>query len=560
MSHNDDGDIQKLLRQQAILAKFGELALRSDDLDEILTEACRLVGEALGTDLAKVLELQENGQTLRVRAGVGWKPGVVGVATIAVADNTSEGIALKTGEPIISLDIKTEKRFRHANFLVEHGVRAIVNVLIIGSKERTAFGILEVDSREPRQFTKNDTTFLRGYANLVAAAVDRLRVLQDLHRSEAQLRQAQKLEAIGQLAAGVAHDFNNILQSVSGGLELILDDIEVGTATHEFAELALTSARRGSFLTHHLLSYARKQMLQPKQVEVFVFLSEMQGMLSRTIGQQIVVKFDVSKDLPRIYVDPGQLQTALLNLAINASHAMAGGGTLTVNANEYNEAGQRYVVISVTDTGIGMNEATLAQAFEPFFTTKGLDGSGLGLSMVQGFAEQSGGMVSVESAPDKGTLVQLRLPAAQSMSDSDVQTSIPPKLRGSGCILLVDDDASVLATTAAFLKRVGFQVVQAEGGDQALALMVGGKHFDAVVTDYAMPGMNGVNLIRQARVVQTGLPALIITGYAKVGGLDTLPEAVEVLNKPFQQQQLFAALLEVITNTKSVIREGAKAL
>ena len=174
---NAEKNESSLLRQQTILARFGELALRSDDLEEILTEACRLVGEALHTDLAKVVELQEDGQTLLVRAGVGWKPGVVGVASVTASDDTSEGMALKTGEPMISSDIEKETRFRYAPFLIENAVRAIANVIIIGAKDKPPFGILQVDSRIPRDFTLNDTTFLRGYANLIAAAVDRLRIL-----------------------------------------------------------------------------------------------------------------------------------------------------------------------------------------------------------------------------------------------------------------------------------------------------------------------------------------------------------------------------------------------
>lgn len=515
MSDAEKSESQKLLRQQIVLARFGELALRSDDLDKILTEACRLVGEALGTDLAKVMELQEDGKTLLVRAGVGWKPGVVGVATITAADDTSEGYALKTGEPMISPDIKTETRFRYPEFLTDNGVRAVVNVLIIGSKDRPPFGILQVDSRKPREFTEDDTTFLRGYANLLAATVDRLG---DLRSREAQLHQAQKLEAIGRLAAGVAHDFNNILQSVTSGLELVLDDVEAGRPAHEFAEIALNSARRGSYLTHHLLSYARKQMLQPRQLDVALFLSDMQRLLSRTLGLHIMVKVRADQVLPHIHVDPGQLQTALLNLAINAAHAMPRGGTLTLEARKGSEAGQRYAVVAVTDTGVGMDEATLAQAFEPFFTTKGLDGSGLGLSMVQGFVEQSGGEVHIESAPGKGTKVELRLPAAEPASNSNEQQNTLAKLRGSGRVLLVDDVADVLVTTGAFLERAGFQVAQAGSGNQALAVLAAGGRFDALVTDYAMPGMNGVELIEQVRVVQPGLAALVITGFAEVGG------------------------------------------
>ena len=187
----------KLLRQQTTLARFGEFALKTDDLDQILTEACRLVGQALGTDLAKVMELQDDGQNLLLRAGVGWKPGVVGEVTIRVTDNTSEGYALKTGEPMVSPDIAKESRFSYPHFLVDNGVKAVANVVIIGGQDRLPFGILQVDSRVPRRFTKGDITFLRGYANLLAAVMDRLRTTQEARNGEARLRLILDASAMG---------------------------------------------------------------------------------------------------------------------------------------------------------------------------------------------------------------------------------------------------------------------------------------------------------------------------------------------------------------------------
>ena len=187
-----ESDNRELLRQQTVLARFGELALTSEDLDGILTEACRLVGEALGTDLAKVMELQEDGETLFVRAGVGWKPGVVGEASTKASDDTSEGYALKTGEPMVSPDIAEETRFSYPPFLVENGVKAVANVVIVGAEGKPPFGLLQIDSREPRRFTDGDTAFLRTYANLISAAVDRLRTTGDLREREARLRRSEE--------------------------------------------------------------------------------------------------------------------------------------------------------------------------------------------------------------------------------------------------------------------------------------------------------------------------------------------------------------------------------
>lgn len=220
-----EADIQGLLRQQAVLAQFGELALKGERLDEILTQACRLVGQALGTDLAKVVELQADGQTLLVRAGVGWKPGVVGVATMKLSESSSESHALRTGEPTISANIEDETRFEYADFLKDHGIRAIMNVAILGSEAKAPFGILQVDSRKPRRFCETDILFLKGYANLLAAAVARFRSLDEMRRKEKELERAlvecrYGAEQQNFLARELDHRAKNMLAVLQAALRL----------------------------------------------------------------------------------------------------------------------------------------------------------------------------------------------------------------------------------------------------------------------------------------------------------------------------------------------------
>jgi PAS domain S-box-containing protein len=368
----------------------------------------------------------------------------------------------------------------------------------------------------------------------------RKRAEEALRVTEDRLHQAQKMEAIGRLAAGVAHDFNNILQSIIGALELVLDDVPAGTAAQEFVEVAHKAAIRGSSLTHHLLSYARKKMLRPHPIELAPFLSDIRKLLARTLGPHIAIKVGVDR-APLMLADPGQLQTALLNLAINAAHAMPQGGELCLAATEGHEAGQSWAVVAVTDTGVGMTEATLSRAVEPFYTTKGVNGSGLGLSMVQGFAEQSGGRLRISSVLGRGTTVEIRMPAADQDNRFDwVRTSDAPQ--SAGRILLVDDSTDVLLTMGAFLTRAGFEVVRADGGSQALAILAGGGRFNALITDFAMPGMNGADLIAEARQVQPGLRALIITGYAELSYSAMLPEGTQVLHKPVQRKDLMDVL------------------
>ena len=361
-------------------------------------------------------------------------------------------------------------------------------------------------------------------------------------------RYSHKMEAIGRIAAGVAHDFNNILQAVIGGLELALDDVEPGSSMHEFAVLALGSARRGAYLTHHLLSYARKQVLQPREVDLVPFLNEMRSLLSRTLGRHITVELTTSPDLPAALVDPNQLQTAILNLAVNAAHAMPTAGTLKLSAThrKADAAGENLVTVTIADTGRGMNAETLARACEPFYTTKGLEGTGLGLSMVQGFLAQSGGRLHIASTPGTGTTIEMHLPARPALPRQQIAANPAADPVPKGRVLLVDDEPDILVTTAAFLDRMGLMTVRASSGDEALALLSGGGAFDALITDYAMPGLNGANLVLEAQAITPGMPSLIITGFADVHELLTLPGATRVLKKPFRRDELTAALAQLL--------------
>jgi PAS domain S-box-containing protein len=369
-----------------------------------------------------------------------------------------------------------------------------------------------------------------------------IRDVTERNQMESALRHTQKMEAIGRLAAGVAHDFNNLLQTMISGLELVLDDVAADTPAFEFADLALKAAHRGASLTRHLLAYARKQMLLPQAVDLNIALYDLQKLLSHVLDPQIAVMVQVDPDMKPAFADPGQLQTALLNLAMNAADAMASGGTLTLSACTTGYAGSEKIALCVSDTGSGMDAATLARAPDPFFTTKGPGGSGLGLSMVKGFAEQSGGDFAISSRPGAGTAVTVQLPCAQAAAAPPAAALLP---RVSGRILLVDDASDVLVTTSAFLEKAGFSVVRAKDGTDALARLASGDHFDALVTDFAMPGMNGVDLIAEGRLIHPHLPALIITGFAEVRGQAELPDGVPVLRKPLTRLDLLKTIQQV---------------
>ncbi|WP_313901214.1 response regulator [Methylobacterium sp. J-048] len=600
--------MQELLRQQTTLARFGELALRSDDLDEILTEACRLAGEALGTDLAKVVELQEDGKTLRVRAGVGWRPGVIGKATITAEHDTSEGHALRTGEPMISPDIATETRFRYSQFLIDNGVRAVANVLIIGGHERPPFGILQIDSHVPRQFTESDTFFLRSYANLIAGAVDRIRVvgevrdreaglrtvLEDrvaertreltdanarLHaeaeergRIEEALRQSLKMEAVGQLTGGLAHDFNNLLAGISGSLEFIRTRIAQDRASEaaRYIDMAMTSVDRAAALTHRLLAFSRRQTLDPKATDVNRLVAGMEDLFRRTVGPGIAVETRLAADLWPVLCDPNQLENAMLNLVINARDAMPDGGFLTIESRNsivpHSHDGAdtapgsvppgEYMGLFVTDGGTGMPPEVIARVFEPFFTTKPLgEGTGLGLSMIYGFVQQSGGHVLLGSESGEGTVVSIYLPRHRGPVDSiemaSAVSSLPLAEAGT-VVLVVEDEIALRMLIVEALSELGYSVLEAEDGKAGLRIIESRACIDLLLTDVGLPGgMNGRQLADAARVHSPMLRVLFLTGYTASAAVRNgrMATGMEIMNKPFALDALAAKVQAMVSDT-----------
>ncbi len=581
--HEDDDSDNRLLRQQTALAKFGEFTLRLSDLDQILTEACRIVGSALGTDLAKVVALQPDGHTLLVVAGVGWKPGVVGHATIEVADDTSEGVALKTGEPMISPDISLEKRFRYPPFLIENDVKAASNVVIIGEEGMAPFGILQVDSHRPREFTNEDTAFLRTYANLIAAAVIRLRAYATMEaktreltdansklrleaeeraRVEEALHQSRKMEAVGQLTGGLAHDFNNLLTSISGSLEMARIRLagDRKADLERYIDIALESTSRAAGLTHRLLAFSRRQTLDPKATDLNRLVKGMEDLCRRTVGPSISIQTNLVPEPWVTLCDPSQVENALLNLVINARDAMPEGGRITIETRNVifpkqtnavgtvlplNVPAGDYEALSVTDTGCGMSPAVMASAFDPFFTTKPIgQGTGLGLSMIQGFAQQSGGQVRLRSEEGQGTTVTLYLPRHIGLVVDDPQAELVPLRPHSAAnvILLVEDEPPIRAIILDLLGDLGYNMLDAEDGPAGLAILETKLKINLLITDVGLPGMNGRQLADAARRTRPNLKVLFITGYAEGALIDkgVLEKGMQVMTKPFSVNVLAA--------------------
>jgi len=392
----------------------------------------------------------------------------------------------------------------------------------------------------------------------------RLVVAQDVSERqllEQQLRQAQKMEAIGRLAGGVAHDFNNLLMVIKGHTELLLDVLPVADHVTRKIEQIDRSADRATALTRQLLAFSRMQVLQPRPMNLNSVVDEMGKLLPRLIGEDIELMVRASPDLGTIRADASQMEQIIMNLAVNARDAMPNGGKLIIETQNieldhyYREAHPivqpgRYVLLSVSDTGTGMDAETQAHIFEPFFTTKEQGkGTGLGLATVYGVVKQSGGFVWVYSELGKGTTFKIYLPRVDELAAAVIAASVPAQvLRGTETVLLAEDEQDVREVAREFLESAGYRVLQAPSGDAALQLA--SKHvgtIDLLVTDMVMPGMSGQELARQLRVVRRDLRVLYMSGYSEHAAEEaTKSEGSAVLAKPFSRSALLRTAREVL--------------
>jgi PAS domain S-box-containing protein len=388
--------------------------------------------------------------------------------------------------------------------------------------------------------------------------------VRDREVAQARLAHAQRMEALGQLAGGIAHDFNNVLQAVSGGLRLIQRRAEDPDAIRKIARMVMDAADRGASVTARLLTFARKGELRAVAVPTSGLLETLREILASTLGANITIRIDSASENLALQADKAQLETVLVNLAVNARDAMPEGGTLTLAAQwetvadaATHQAGLKpgaYVRLVLSDTGIGMDAATLARATEPFFTTKGPgQGTGLGLAMARGFAQQSGGALVIASTLGGGTEVTLWFPEA-SAADGHAETSgiaaAPETLARPARVLVVDDDPMVLEMLARELEALGFETVEASDGLSALARLDRGEKIDLLITDLSMPGMNGALLTREARQRRAALPVMLLTGYADASltvDLEIMPnEGVVLLRKPVIGRELARHATELL--------------
>ena len=416
-------------------------------------------------------------------------------------------------------------------------------------------------------------------AALVAEVAER-------QKAEEALRQSQKMEAVGQLTGGIAHDFNNMLTGIIGSIDLMRRRIASGRliGLERFMDAAEASAHRAAALTHRLLAFSRRQSLDARAIDVNALVGSLEDLLSRTIGEHVALQVNLGHGLPLAHADANQLENALLNLAINARDAMPDGGLLTIGTSgvqqdqddaaaghigELLPAGD-YVMVSVSDTGLGMTADVLARAFEPFYTTKPLgQGTGLGLSMIYGFARQSGGSVRIQSRPGEGTVVRICLPVAGAVPPHIALHLVPGHLtpgasrppagrglpdgiaatRATGeTVLVVEDDPAVRLLVLEVLRELGYEAVEAADAQAALPVLDSARRIDLLVSDVGLPGMNGRQLAEIARQTRPALPVLFMTGYAENATIRSgfLAEGMQMVTKPFALDEMARRIREMI--------------
>ncbi|MEO8921767.1 MAG: PAS domain S-box protein [Caldimonas sp.] len=540
------------------LATLGRLAVDARDPQVLLDQLPITAAEALSVEVATVYLLADDRLSLRVASTFAALPGEAVGDRVANRPDTSLGFVLAQGRSIIVRDYVAEWRFSVPPAYLDAGLMSALAVPL--SDRGRTIGVLAVRSRASRLFGNDEVRFLESLGNLLASGLQRT-------QSEEQLKHAQRLETVGQLTGGIAHDFNNLLTVIQGNLQ-VLDELPLlanDPSARQLVGAAARASRRGAELTSKLLAFSRRQVLQPQVVDVAAMLHSLADMLRRTLDQRIRITVDVATSDVQVLADPGQLESALLNIAINSRDAMPEGGSiafgveargnvpdeLRVEAGESSPATDGFLAISITDSGAGMSAEAKERAFEPFFTTKEAGrGTGLGLSTVYGFAKQSRGVVTIDSTLGQGTILTLYIPRPRELSaplseEVEAGQAVPSGLS----VLLVEDDAEVREVIRRFLETLGCVVSVATSGEQALLVLDPGQRFDLLVTDIALgAGIRGTELAARTAARLPEIAVLLMSGFsAELLDADRdAPPAWELLRKPCTREELGKAIVRVL--------------
>ncbi len=552
-------------RYSEAIARIGALAVNTRDPELLLREVPAAAAQGLQIDAAVVSLLDSGRQHFVAAASVGFDAVRLPGNRVPNRPDTPAGYVLAQGGPVCVDDYLTERRFVVPPAFLAAGFQSGVGVPL--SDRGQTIGVLGVHARMPRPFGDDDVRFLQSLANLLASSLQRA-------DTEAALSHAQRLETVGQLTGGIAHDFNNLLTVIQGNLQVLEDlpAISADPAAQNMLAAAARASRRGAELTGKLLAFSRRQVLSPSRVDCGALLRSLADMLQRTLDPRIRIACQAAEKLFAL-VDTGQLESALLNLAINARDAMPDGGALSFACHSCTElplelagdangshAAPGYIEISVSDTGHGMSEAVRERAFEPFFTTKEAGrGTGLGLSTVYGFLKQSHGAVRLRTQLDVGTTVALILPRHRRSEAAHAPSAEPGAALPAGlAVLLVEDEPEVRSVVRRQLQALGCAVTEMANAEQALAHLaqggMGAQH-DLLLTDIALGGgVDGTELARQVNQRWPTMAVQLMSGYAtellKERGAQ--PLAAELLRKPFERDALAQALGRALARGTSV--------
>jgi PAS domain S-box-containing protein len=604
--HAAEDALRRETRLLGVLNKLGSDIAAELDLEKLVekvTEAgVALTGAQFGAFFYNVLNEKGESYVLYSLAGVAREH----FSKFPMPRNTKVFSPTFKGEGVVrSDDITKDPRYGKSDphYGMPAGHLPVCSYLAVPVRSRSGevIGGLFFGHEKPGVFKQEHEDLILGAAGFAAVAVDNARLFQaaerelserrraeallqeantglearvehevaERTRTEQALRQSQKMEAIGQLTGGVAHDFNNLLQVVSGNLQLLTKDLAGNAAAQKKVANALEGVARGSKLASQLLSFGRRQPLEPKVVNIGRFVSGIEELLRRALGEEVEIEMIRSGGLWNTLVDVVQVENALLNLAINARDAMNGSGKLTIEVgnsfldDEYARLHQdvepgQYVMLAVSDTGSGMSPELMAKVFDPFFTTKPVGkGTGLGLSMVYGFVKQSGGHIKLYSEVGEGTTVKLYFPRSLQEEDTVVAADHGPIVGGTETILVAEDDEQVRNTVVAMLTDLGYNVLKAKDAASALTIFESGIPIDLLFTDVVMPGpLKSSEMARQAKERMPHLAVLFTSGYTENsivhGG--RLDPGVELLSKPYSREALARKIRHVINNGKQVRR------
>ncbi len=543
------------------LAHLGRLAVDTREPQALLGHVPRIAAEALEVEAAVVYLLEPSRLDFRIVAGAGTLAAdFIGMVRPNRID-TLAGLVLAQAAAVHSASLRDETRFAVMPRFLDAGICSVLAVPLFD--RRRVVGVLAALSSSADRFGEDESRFLESLANLLATSLQRA-------QTEEALNHSQRLESVGQLTGGIAHDFNNLLTVIQGNLQVLeeLPALEGDAYGRQLVAAAFRASRRAAELTSKLLAFSRRQVLQPTSVNVTALLKSLADMLRRTVDQHIRILVDADEADLRVVVDPGQLESALLNIAINARDAMPRGGVLRFEARASATAPRDadddpadaadaaapdgcWVRITVSDTGSGMSEDIRERAFEPFFTTKPAGrGTGLGLSTVYGFVKQSRGSIDIESTPGLGTAISMVLPGPRDPDESaEARTGAAAELPVGLSVLLVEDDAEVRAVMARFLEALGCEAHAVASAELALAALDEGRRAALLLTDIALgTGMRGTTLAREVQKRLPDMRILLMSGFSTelLEADRDSPSAWELLPKPCTRDELAHAIARVM--------------